>query len=111
VGYGHWYQRQALPDLDQRKIARVESTTNGFKLILEAGETVIARRLVVAAGIGLFTYRPPEFAGLPRSLASHTSEHLEFQGLQENKCSLSEAVRVHLNRPHSCTKAAPKSKS
>ena len=79
VGYGHWYQRQALPDLDQRKIARVESVINGFKLILEAGETVIARRLVVAAGIGLFTYRPPEFAGLPRSLASHTSEHLEFQ--------------------------------
>ena len=79
VGYGHWYQRQALPDLDQRKIARVESMTNGFNLILEAGETVMARRLVVAAGIGSFTYRPPEFAGLPRSLASHTSEHLEFQ--------------------------------
>jgi len=30
VGYGNWYQRHALPDLDQRKIARVESVTNGF---------------------------------------------------------------------------------
>jgi len=79
VGYGLWYQRQALPDLDHRKIARVESGTNGFRLILEEGETVLARRLVVAAGIGSFTYRPPEFAGLPRSLASHTSEHREFQ--------------------------------
>jgi hypothetical protein len=79
VGYGLWYQRQALPDLDHRKIARVESGTNGFRLILEEGETVSARRLVVAAGIGSFTYCPPEFAGLPRSLASHTSEHREFQ--------------------------------
>ncbi len=80
VGYGLWYQRQALPDLDQRKIARVESVARGFRLSLEGGETVIARRLIVAAGIGSFTYRPAEFAGLPRSLASHTSEHRDFQG-------------------------------
>jgi hypothetical protein len=79
VGYGRWYQRQALPGLDQRKISRVESVASGFRLMLAAGETVFTRRLVVAAGIGSFTYCPPEFAGLPRSLASHTSEHREFQ--------------------------------
>jgi hypothetical protein len=79
VGYGHWYQRKASPDLDQRKISRVESVANGFRLTLEVGETVFARRLVVAAGIGPFTYCPPEFAGLPRSIASHTSEHRELQ--------------------------------
>jgi len=67
------------------------------------------RRLVVAAGIGSFTYRPPEFAGLPRSLASHTSKILNSKVCWKNKSSLSEAVRVHWNRPHYCTKAAPKS--
>jgi len=51
----------------------------GFRLILEEGETVLARRLVVAAGIGSFTWRPPEFAGLPCSLASHTVEHRELR--------------------------------
>jgi len=79
VDYGHWYQRQAVPGLDRRKIARVESDEKGFRLILHEGETVLARRLVVAAGISSFAWRPPQFAGLPSSLASHTSEHREFK--------------------------------
>jgi FAD-dependent urate hydroxylase len=79
VDYGLWYQRQAAPDLDQRKIMRVELDDKGFRLIPEKGATVFARRVVVAAGIGSFAWRPPEFTGLPSSLASHTSEHREFQ--------------------------------
>ena len=79
VDYGLWYQRQAAPELDQRKIMRVELDEKGFRLIPEKGATVFARRVVVAAGIGSFAWRPPEFTGLPSSLASHTSEHREFQ--------------------------------
>jgi len=78
VDYGHWYRSQAVPNIDQRKIARVEPAADGFRLILEVGETVTVGRLVVAAGISSFAWRPPEFAGLPSSLASHTSEHREF---------------------------------
>lgn len=77
--YGLWYQRQAVPNVDRRKIIRIESQPNGFGLILEDGETVRARRVVVAGGISSFAYRPPEFVGLPSSLASHTSEHRELQ--------------------------------
>ena len=77
--YGTWYQRQAVPDLDQRKIARVEPDAKGFRLILAEGETILSRRLVVAAGIGSFAWRPPEFADLPSSLASHTSEHRDLR--------------------------------
>jgi FAD-dependent urate hydroxylase len=80
VGYGLWYQRQAVPEIDQRKITRVESASGGFRLSFEEGDAVFARRLVVAAGIGSFAWRPPQFVGLPSSLASHTSEHRGFQG-------------------------------
>jgi len=79
VDYGHWYQRQAVPDLDRRKIVRVKADEKGFRLILHEGETILARRLVVAAGISSFAWRPPQFAGLPSSLASHTSEQRDFQ--------------------------------
>ena len=79
VEYGLWYQRQAVPVLDTRKIMRVESSGNGFRLILEDKESVVANRVVVAAGISSFTWRPREFAGLPASLASHTSEHTGFE--------------------------------
>ncbi len=79
VQYGMWYQRHAVPDVDRRKIARVESAPRGFRLILEDGEAIHSRRVVVAAGIGSFAWRPPEFQGLPSSLASHTSEHRDLR--------------------------------
>src|SRR5260370_15987846 len=79
IDYGRWFQRQVAPDLDRRKIVQVEPKAKGFRLILETGETVIAGRVVVAAGIGSFAWRPAEFAGLHSSLVSHTSEHRELR--------------------------------
>ena len=79
IDYGHWYQRQSVPEPDQRKIVRVETHAKGFRLIPEKGDAVVATRLVIAAGIGSFAWRPPQFIGLPSSLASHTSEHRPFQ--------------------------------
>jgi len=78
IEYGLWYQRRALPDLDQRKIARVETHPKGFRLSLEDGELLYARRVIIAAGIGAFAWRPPEFGSLPAPLVSHTSEHRDL---------------------------------
>jgi hypothetical protein len=78
IQYGLWYQRQAVPDLDRRNIAQVDSDSKGFRLILEDGEVVHSRRVVIAAGIGSFAWRPKEFQNLPPSLASHTSAHRDF---------------------------------
>lgn len=75
VQYGLWYQRQAIPDLDQRKVICVESSSNGFRLTLEDREEIHCRRVIVAAGIGTFARRPQEFQSLPNRLVSHTSEH------------------------------------
>jgi thioredoxin reductase len=85
IDYGLWFQRQAIPDLDRSKILRVESARPGFLIHFANGETMRSNRVVVAAGIGLFTYRPAEFAHLPPSLVSHASEHRdlsEFAGKQ-----------------------------
>ena len=79
IQYGLWYQRQAVPDLDRRKVVRVKPDPKGFRLILEAGEEVNSRRVVVAAGIHSFAWRPPEFQDLPSTLASHTSEHRDLR--------------------------------
>lgn len=79
VQYGQWYQRQAVPDLDQRKVGRVETNGQGFRVTIEDGDMVHARRVVVAVGIAAFAWRPLEFEGLPYSLASHTSEHRDLR--------------------------------
>lgn len=78
VKYGLWHQQHSVPDVDQRKIACVEPCAKGFRLTLVEGESLLARRVVIAAGISSFTWRPPEFDKLPPSLVTHTSEHRDF---------------------------------
>lgn len=79
IQYGKWYQRNSLPDLDHRKITLVESFPKGFRVTLEDGDQLTSRRVVVAAGIAAFAYRPPEFDNFPASLASHTSDHSDLK--------------------------------
>lgn len=74
VAYAKWFRAQVLPEIDPRRVARVEPSANGFNVELEGGESVPVRRVVVAAGIAPFAYRPPQFAGLPAALVSHSSE-------------------------------------
>jgi FAD-dependent urate hydroxylase len=75
VGYGQWYQRRAVPDLDQRLIRSIETDARGFRVAVADGESFTSKRVVVATGIGTFSSRPPEFERLPFELASHSSEH------------------------------------
>jgi thioredoxin reductase len=85
IQYGLWYQRQAVPELDRRKIARVQSDRQGFRLTLQDGEMVRSRRVIIAGGIASFAWRPPEFQALPCSMVTHTSEHRDlrvFAGMQ-----------------------------
>lgn len=79
IQYGRWFQCQAVPEVDQRKVTRIEPAPMGFCLHLAQGEPIASRRVVIAAGIGRFAKRPQEFDRLPASLASHTSEHRDFQ--------------------------------
>jgi FAD-dependent urate hydroxylase len=78
VDYGLWFQQKAVPELDRRKIERVEKASPGFRVTIGDGEIVQAQRVVIAAGIFPFASRPAEFEGLPSSVVSHTSEHHDF---------------------------------
>ncbi len=74
VGYGKWFQQRSLPDLEQRRVVRVEPSARGFDLELEDGESVCSRRVVVATGIASFQNRPTTYASLPPELSSHTGD-------------------------------------
>ena len=78
VRYGQWFQQRVLPDLDTRQVLRIEQRYRGFRLHLHDGDVVEPERVVVAAGIGSFAYIPPAFEALPPSLASHSSNHVDF---------------------------------
>ncbi len=76
--YGLWFAQQAVPDLDQRNVKQVDRVSRGFHLMLDDGESCAADRVVVAAGVGKFGWRPPQFADLDASVASHTLDHRDL---------------------------------
>jgi cation diffusion facilitator CzcD-associated flavoprotein CzcO len=79
VDYTMWFQERAVPDVDPRCVERVDVAGGGrFRLTLEDGEEVFANRVVVAAGVGPFAWRPEEYAELPQDLVSHTVEHRDL---------------------------------
>jgi cation diffusion facilitator CzcD-associated flavoprotein CzcO len=75
LAYAAWFQEQAIGPIDTRPVRSVEPTGEGFRVTVDDGETLEARRVVVAAGIAPFAQWPAEFTGLPAHLASHTSDH------------------------------------
>ena len=85
IEYGHWFRQQTALAADCRKVERVELAAEGFRLTFDTGEALLARRVVVAAGIQPFAYRPPIFEGLPVSLVTHTSEHVDFSKFRDKE--------------------------
>jgi cation diffusion facilitator CzcD-associated flavoprotein CzcO len=79
IRYGQWYQSQVVPELDRRNVSEVRSAKNGFRITLADGESFSSRRVVIAAGIAAFAWKPPEFANVPGALASHASEHRDLK--------------------------------
>lgn len=71
VGYGQWFQRGLIPELDQTEVEAVESSNGSFRTILADGTSVNSKRVVVAAGIGPFQRIPKELKDLPSALVSH----------------------------------------
>jgi pyridine nucleotide-disulfide oxidoreductase len=79
VEYGLWFQQQAVPDIDRRRITRIEKDSNGFRLTLVSGEQFNSRRVVIAAGIESFARWPKQFEGLPREMVTHISNQRDVR--------------------------------
>lgn len=88
VDYGRWYQEHAVPELERRRVSRVCPNSHGFHVELDDGETLRADRVVVAAGIVPFAWRPPQFAGLPPALVSHTVEHRDLDVFEDRRVAV-----------------------
>jgi thioredoxin reductase len=78
VDYGTWVVQSALPDLDARRVVELDRTPRGFVLRLSDQDEILARRVVVAAGIAPFPRIPARFEDLPAERTSHTSEHRDL---------------------------------
>jgi thioredoxin reductase len=85
ISYGLEFQKRFAPNLEEKLVTAVKELSGNFELILEGGERVLARNVVIAVGIGHFAHMPAELAKLGREFATHSSDHCdpqEFRGQQ-----------------------------
>jgi thioredoxin reductase len=76
--YGLAFQQKFVPMLEQKMVSAIERSPSGFTVELDSGETVEARRVIVATGITNFNHLPPSLQGLPSTFVSHSSEHADL---------------------------------
>jgi len=73
--YGLAFRERMVPELEDKVVVSVDRTKEGFQLRLDDGETVSARRVVLAIGITHFQYIPDNLAKLPSEFLSHSFQH------------------------------------
>lgn len=75
AAYGQWFARQAAPPVDERLIASVRATGDGFEARTRDGEAYRARSVVLAVGVMPFTEIPRAVRDLGGDHVSHSSDH------------------------------------
>jgi thioredoxin reductase len=73
ISYGLAFQRRVVPGVEDKTVEELDRSDEGFVIRLSDGETVTARRVVMAVGMMHFQHVPPVLAGLPPALLSHSS--------------------------------------
>ena len=83
--YGHWFQQQVVPDVDQTYVQFLAQDGKGFHLDLADGRSIKASTVIVATGISSFAYIPHFATHLPLTLASHNQAHKDFSRFEQKK--------------------------
>jgi thioredoxin reductase len=75
AAYGLAFKEHFVPDVENKLVESIDRVASGFVLRLETGETVAARKVVLAVGITHFEYVPSSLSHLPQELATHSFRH------------------------------------
>jgi cation diffusion facilitator CzcD-associated flavoprotein CzcO len=103
IAYGQEFARRFVPNLEECNVAAVEREDGVFRLTLVNGDSFLARHVIVATGVSLFQYMPPDLAHLPREMVTHTTAHHVFENfagqdvtvLGRGASSLNSAALLH----------------
>lgn len=74
IDYGLWFQKHAVPDVDQTYVTSVERKDGRFLLKLEDNRELLATTVVVATGPDYYQYIPEEYRNLPKEFIYHSCE-------------------------------------
>ena len=80
--YALSFQRDLVPNVEDEMVTAIDTCNDGFELRLANGTVARARRVVVATGLENAAHIPPELAGLPSELVSHSSDYYDLSGFK-----------------------------
>jgi thioredoxin reductase len=80
--YGLAFRDRMVPELEDKMVVSIERVADGFRLRLDDGEEVKARRIVLAVGITHFEYVPENLAHLPGEFLSHSYRHHDLDSFK-----------------------------
>jgi thioredoxin reductase len=82
VSYGRAFQKEFVPDLENKIVISVQKSPAGFELELDDGEKIVARNVVVAVGISRFAHVPAVLSAIPKNFVSHSSAHSDLEAFR-----------------------------
>jgi FAD-dependent urate hydroxylase len=82
AAYGLWFQQTLVPQVEETEVQSVRAQAGGYEIVLDTGEMMRARRVVVAAGHVPYRYVPPELRDVPADRISHSADHRDFRGFE-----------------------------
>jgi thioredoxin reductase len=80
--YADWFRLRHVPMLEQLNVTALDRKGDKYILMLEDGEELFARHVVLAVGITWFQNMPESLAHLPAHLASHAYAHHDVTGFK-----------------------------
>lgn len=79
--YSEWFRERFVPEADPANVSRIERTNGSFAVTTSAGDSVEAKRLVLAVGVMPFPRVPAPLAGIEDDRIAFGVEPSVFDGL------------------------------
>ena len=89
TSYGLQFQQRFVPQVEETEIVSLAPVSAGFRLATATGETLTARKVVVAVGVSHFAYVPPLLASsLPQDFLTHSSAHHDVAAMRGRRVAI-----------------------
>jgi hypothetical protein len=78
-GYGLEFQRRMVPELEDKYVVSIDRSPDGFLVVLDDGERIQVKRVVLAVGVTHFENIPAQLTHFPKEYLTHSAAHRDLE--------------------------------